>query len=282
MKLLGKQVADQLKQELKEKAAVWRKKGVTPKLVVVRVGNQQSDMAYENRMKQNCASVGITMNVKEVSRDIPKEAFLSLLRELDGDPMVHGILVFRPLPRHLEADEIYRAVSPEKDVDCMNPENLSRLFLGDPKAIPPCTAEAALAILNHYKMPLKGKHMVVINRSMVIGKPLAMLALASDATVTVCHSKTEHLSRLTQNADYVVTGAGKARLFGMEFFTPSSVVIDCGINFDEEGKLCGDIGEGVEALVSAVTPVPGGVGAVTSALLLCHVMDGLALQHSLD
>lgn len=281
MRLVGKQVADQLKQELKEKASAWRKKGVEPQLVVLRAGHQPSDIAYENRMKHNCASVGIKMTVKEVSRDIAKEDFSLLLKELNEDSSVHGILVFRPLPDHLETDDIHRAVSPEKDVDCMNPENLTRLFLGDPNAIPPCTSEAALAILRHYNMPLKGKHVVVVNRSMVIGKPLAMMALACDATVTICHSKTENLSQLTRHADYIITGVGKARLFGPEYFTSDSVVIDCGINFDEAGNMCGDVDERVEALAFALTPVPGGVGPVTSALLLCHVMDGLCLQKGL-
>lgn len=279
MRLDGKEVAAQLKSKLEEDILAWKERGVDPRLVVVRVGERPDDLAYENRVRNNCFSVGMQMESREVDPEISEADFLRVISQLNKDSQVHGIMVLRPLPKQLTTDAVNRSIDPRKDIDCMNPENLSKLFAGDPTAIPPCTSQAALTILKHYEMPLKGKHLVVINRSMVIGKPLAMLALSEDATVTICHSKTEGLAELCRRADYVVTGVGKARRFGLEYFSAHSVVVDCGINFDENGKMCGDVDfTAVEPSVKAITPVPGGVGAVTSALLLCHVLDGLRLQ----
>ena len=283
MRLDGKEAAAQLKSKLERDIMTWKERKVNPRLVLVRAGERPDDLAYENRVRNNCFSVGMQMEVREVDTEISEDAFLQVISQLNEDPLVHGIMILRPLPRQLTTEAVNRSIDPLKDIDCMNPENLSKLFAGDPTAIPPCTSQAALTILKHYGMPLEGKQLVVINRSMVIGKPLAMLALSENATVTICHSKTEGLAELCQRADYVVTGVGRARRFGPEYFAAHSVVVDCGINFDENGKMCGDVDfAAVEDQVKAITPVPGGVGAVTSALLLCHVLDGLRLREEVE
>lgn len=280
MQLKGKPVADQIKQEIIEAVNQSKADGKEPpKLAILRAGERPDDIAYEARVLKNCKELGIEVQVKAVEETIQTAEFLRTLSQLNDDPKVHGILVFRPLPRQLDEEQVNRSIKPEKDIDCMSPVNAEKIFLGDKSGIPPCTPEAVIEILKYYQYDLTGKNVVIVNRSMVLGKPLAMLFLNENSTVTVCHSKTKDLPKVTSGADIVVTGAGKAKFFGADYFTKDSVIIDVGINLDEENKLCGDVNyEEVSETVDAITPVPGGVGTVTSMILLRHVIRSMKQQ----
>jgi len=271
--LKGAAVASHIRETIIEKIEMCRLKGVNPKVAIVRVGQRSDDIAYENRVIKNCEKVGLTQQVYEFPEDISQEDFEKGLKAVNDDPQVDGILVFRPLPKHLDEDKICRMVSPLKDIDCMNPDNLSKLFIGEKGGFAPCTPEAVVEILKYYGVKLQGANAVVVNRSMVLGKPLSLLLLKENATVTVAHSKTEDMQKLTAGADIVVTGVGRAGFFGKEYFSEKNTVIDVGINF-ADGKMTGDVAfDEAEQVVKAITPVPGGVGAVTSMILLKHAAD---------
>lgn len=202
------------------------------------------------------------------------EELVSLMNKLNNDNSISGILVFRPLPKHIDEVKIRETISPDKDVDCMHPLNLARIFEGDMSGFGPCTPKAAMEILLHNNVNLEGKNVVVVNRSMVLGKPLAMMLLEKNATVTICHSRTKNLHEITSEADVVVTALGKAKFFDKKYFNEKSICIDVGISLDSEGKLSGDIDyPKVSEFVSMITPVPGGVGSVTTSILLSHVVD---------
>lgn len=280
MLLKGKPVADQIKAEILEAVNECQASGKNiPRLAILRAGNRPDDVAYESRVLKNCAELGIEVEVREVDDNIVMVNFLKVLDQLNDDPKVHGILIFRPLPGQLDMDIISRKIKPEKDIDCMSPVNAEKIFVGDKSGIPPCTPEAVIEILKYYQYELKGKNVAIVNRSLVLGKPLSMLFLNEDSTVTLCHSKTRALSEVTKKADIVVTGVGKAKFFGSKFFTKDSVIVDVGINLDEDGSLCGDVNFGeVAEMAAAVSPVPGGVGTVTSMILLKHVIRAMQLQ----
>lgn len=279
MLLKGKPVAAKIRDDILFAVNERRKSGLKlPKVAILRSGERQEDIAYENRVVKNCNSVGIEVSTIKVSRDIDMNKFSDILMGLNQDPEIHGILIFRPLPKQLDLDEISRLIKPEKDIDCMSPINTQKVFEGDDSGILPCTPEAVIEILKYYNYQLKGKNVAIVNRSMVLGKPLSMLFLLENATVTICHSKTESLSDITSKADIVVTGAGKVNFFGPEYFSLQSTVIDVGINY-EDGALCGDVDfDEVSDKVDAITPVPGGVGTVTSMILLSHVIRAMKLQ----
>lgn len=278
MLLKGKPVADKIKEDIIKAVEDCRNSGgCLPKLAVLRVGERADDLAYESRILRNCDELRIEAESVLVDNNIDMVDLLEILRKLNEDPKIHGILVLRPLPPQLDADVISRAIRPEKDIDCMSPVNAEKIFSGDKSGIPPCTPEAVIEILKYYQYELNGKNVAVVNRSMVLGRPLAMLFLAENATVTICHSKTKDLRQVASTADIVVTGVGKGRFFGKDYFNPDSVVIDVGINM-EDGKLCGDVDfDEVSESVAAITPVPGGVGTVTSMILLLHVIKAMKL-----
>ncbi|CBZ03056.1 methylenetetrahydrofolate dehydrogenase (NADP+) [Clostridium botulinum H04402 065] len=238
------------------------------------MGNKQDDIAYERSIIKSCEKLNIETKVEELSEDILEEDFLKLMESLNKEKEIHGILVFRPYPKHLNENIINSSIALNKDVDCMHPLNLERIFEGDLDGFMPCTPEAVIEILRYYDIDLKGKNIVIINRSMVVGKPLSMMALSHNATVTICHSKTIDLPSITKKADIVVTAIGKAKLIKEEYFNEDSIVMDVSINVDENGKLCGDVDfENVKEKVGAITPVPKGVGSVTTTLLLKHIVD---------
>lgn len=279
MLLKGKPVADKIKAEIIKTVEECKASGrCLPKLAVLRAGDRPDDVAYESRVLKNCTELGIAAEATVVDDNVDMVNFLEALSRLNNDPEIHGILVFRPLPEQLDIEAVSRSIRPDKDIDCMSPVNAEKIFTGDPAGIPPCTPEAVIEILKHYGYDLAGKNVAIISRSMVLGRPLSMLFLAEDATVTICHSKTRNLHKVTGGADIVVTGAGKAKFFGKEYFSENSVVIDVGINMDN-GNLCGDVDfEAVSDSVAAITPVPGGVGTVTSMILLSHVIKAMILQ----
>lgn len=271
MLLSGKEVASKIKALIAEDARSRTEAGSQPCLAVLRVGENGPDVAYEHRVRKNGEELGIRVVTRSLPLDITEEELLADVESINRNPAIHGVLIFRPLPRHINEERIACAVDPAKDADCMNPLQLQKLLTGDPSAVAPCTPEAVISILKHYEIPMEGKRVAIVNRSLVLGKPLALLFLQENATVTICHSKTADLKEVLRQADIVVTGIGKARFFGPEYFNEKAVVIDVGINF-ADGRMCGDVDfEGVQAGVAAITPVPGGVGAVTSAILLKHI-----------
>lgn len=262
-----------LLEEIKEEADVLIDKGINLSLAIVRVGNKEDDIAYERGILKNCEKVNIKGEVYEIPEDVTIEDFIKLLELLNRNSTIHGILIFRPLPKHLDENKIKHLINPDKDIDCMNPLNLAKVFEGVYSGFSPCTPAAVMEIIKRFKINLVGKKTVVIGRSMVVGKPLSMMLLKENATVTICHSKTANLQSVSSDADILVAAIGKAKFVTGEFIKPGTVVIDVGINVDEEGKLCGDVDfETASKKASLITPVPGGVGSVTTAILLKHVL----------
>ncbi len=280
MLLKGKPAADKIRAEIQAAVEECRAAGkAPPSLALLRAGRRPDDMAYESRILKNCGKLGIQADVTELDEAVNTEGVLQALDVLNNNEKVHGILVFRPLPKGVDEKAVREKISPKKDIDCMSPVNLEKIFEGGQKVIPPCTPEAVIAILEHYGYSLTGKNVVIVNRSMVLGKPLSMLFLGRNATVTLCHSKTRQLQDITAAADIVVSGVGRASYFGPEYFSAHSVVVDVGINVDNDNKLCGDVNfEEVSERVEALTPVPGGVGTLTSMLLLEHVIRAMRNQ----
>ncbi|KOR25487.1 bifunctional 5,10-methylenetetrahydrofolate dehydrogenase/5,10-methenyltetrahydrofolate cyclohydrolase [Clostridium sp. L74] len=272
--LYGNEVALKIKEDLNLRIDKLKEKNIIPKLAILRMGNKQDDISYERSIIKNCEKLNIETKVYELKEDILENDFLKLMEELNGEKNIHGILVFRPYPKHLNESIINSAIALNKDIDCMHPLNLEKIFEGDLDGFMPCTPEAVMEILKYYDIDLKGKNIAIINRSMVVGKPLAMMALSNNATVTICHSRTVDLPSITKKADIVVTAIGKAKLIKEEYFNKDSIVIDVSINVDENGKLCGDVDfENVQDKVKAITPVPKGVGSVTTTLLLKHIVE---------
>ncbi len=273
MRLAGAKVAEQITEDLIDRCERLKQMQPDLKIAIFRVGENPDDIAYEKRVLKNCMKVGLGAEVISLEKEITQEALLQKISQYNQAASVSGILVFRPLPKHLDEQGIGEIISPEKDIDCMNPRNLQKLLLGEKDRIAPCTPEAVMELIQYYGIALQGKHVAIVNRSMVLGKPLALLFLERNATVTICHSKTENLKEITAKADIVVTGVGKANYFGKEYFKKEAVVIDVGINFTSEG-MCGDVDyEAVKDYLTAITPVPGGVGAVTSMVLLRHALQ---------
>lgn len=272
--LKGKVVADKIKERMMEEIKELKEKGKIPTLAIVRLGDNPDDISYENSIIKNCEKVGIETKVFERDTNISTEELISLIEDLNIDNTISGILVFRPLPKHIDEAKVREAVNPSKDVDCMHPLNLAKVFEGDFSGFAPCTPKAAMEILLSNNIDLEGKNVVIVNRSMVLGKPLAMMMLKHNATVTICHSKTKNLQEITRNADIVVTALGKAKFFNRDYFNENSICIDVGVSLDDEGNLSGDINfDEVSQLVSKITPVPGGVGSVTTSILLSHVVE---------
>ena len=256
-------------------AETLAKKGCAPCLAIVRVGEKSSDLSYERGVLKRAPEAGILVRVIALPADVPAERYYDEVRALAADASVHGILLFRPLPKHIDEEKALSLLPPEKDVDGCTPGSLATVFSGRGSGFPPCTAEAAMAILEYYHIPLSGKKAVVLGRSLVIGRPVAMMLLQQNATVTICHTKTEHPGETAREADILITATGQLRSVGASFVSVGQTVIDVGIGFCEElQKLCGDvIAEEAEPVVSRLTPVPGGVGSVTTAVLLSHVAE---------
>lgn len=271
--LKGKLVAESIREQMIKDVEELGKDGRVPKLGIIRLGNNAGDISYEKSLIKSCTDIGIEVEVFERDTEITTEDLVELLDELNNNDKISGILVFRPLPKHIDEDLIMSAINPKKDVDCMHPLNLERIFEGDMSGFAPGTPKAAMEILKYYDVELEGKDVVVVNRSMVVGKPLVMMLLEENATVTICHSRTKDLAEKTKNADVVCVALGVPKFFGKEYFNENSVIIDIGVSRDKDGKLSGDTDyDEVVDQVKMITPVPGGVGAVTTSLLLSHVV----------
>lgn len=277
----GKPVADKISEELIKEVNNLIEMGINPKLSIVRVGARGDDLAYERGALKRCQSIGISTEVLELAEDISQEEYIEVLHKLNDDKSVHGILCFRPLPAHLNEEAIKYEIKPEKDVDCFSPINAAKIMEGDNSGFPPCTPTAVVEILKHYGVELKGSKVSVLGRSMVVGKPAAMLLLNEHATVTICHSRTKDLSEVTSQADILVAAVGRAKMVKENFIKEGAVVIDVGINVDEEGKLCGDVDtDAALDKVSMITPVPAGVGSVTTSILAKHLVKACKLQNN--
>lgn len=271
--LKGKEVADKIKQEMQIKVRELNEAGKIPTLAIVRLGSNDGDVSYEKSIIKACSNAGIKAIVIEKETSISTKELTQLMEDINNDSSVSGVLLFRPLPKHIDEEVIRNSVDPSKDVDCMHPLNLERIFEGRLDGFAPCTPKAAMEILLYNQVPLEGKNVVVVNRSMVVGKPLVMMLLEKNATVTICHSRTKNLKEITSKADVVITALGKAKYFTEEFFNEDSVVIDVGVSMTDDGKLSGDVDyENVEPKVAMITPVPGGVGSVTTTILLNQVV----------
>ncbi len=271
--LSGKEVAAVIKSKAKEESLALRQKGITPTIGILRVGNRQDDIAYERGITKNCDSVDVECKVFELPEDVNMESFTETLEKMNNDKNIHGILIFQPLPKQLDEEKIKYIINPDKDIDCMNPNNMVKIFEGSLDGFLPCTPAAVMEILKYYEIPIKGTNTVVLGRSMVVGKPLSMMLLKENATVTICHSKTKNLSEVVAGADIVVAAIGKAKFVGKEFVKLGAVVLDVGINVDENGKMCGDVNfDEVSEIAGSITPVPKGVGSVTTSILLKHVI----------
>lgn len=252
-----------------------REKGIWPTLAILRVGERADDISYERGAMKRCDAVGVAVKNVILPEDISQEELMEELDQLNKDCDVHGILVFRPLPKHLDEDAVRLAMDPAKDVDGITDGSLAGVFTNTSVGFCPCTAQAALEILDYYGVECSGKRAAVIGRSLVVGRPAAMLLMHKNATVTICHTRTADTPSVTKEADIVVVCAGKMEAIDAPYFRPGQTVIDVGIGFNEEkGKLCGDVDyDVVEPVVDAITPVPGGVGSVTTAVLVKHVVE---------
>ena len=256
------------------RCAALREKGVVPTLAVVRVGAREDDLSYEKGVMARCAKVGVEMKQFLLPADAAQEELLGVIACINADPSIHGCLLFRPLPRQFDDRTVRVALAPEKDIDGITDGSLAGVFTNTALGYPPCTAQACLEILKFYGIPLSGRRAVVVGRSLVVGKPAAMMLDRENATVTLCNSRTRDLPEVCREADIVVVAMGKAGAVGAEHLREGQVVVDVGIHVNEEGKLCGDVRFGeAEPLVEAITPVPGGVGTVTTSVLVSHVVE---------
>ena len=271
--MLGKDTAAAVKAELDREIAELKAAGIMPRLDIIRVGERPEDIAYENGARKRFEKLGICLNVNVLPQDVTEEEFEAKLQELNNDPDIHGILIFRPLPDTLDVDRISRLTAPEKDVDCFDPVNIAKVLNGDSDGFAPCTAEAAIEIGERGGIDFDGKDVTIIGRSMVVGRPLAMMLLKKNATVTVCHLHTKDLKESCRRADVIISAAGHAGLVTADMVKDGASIIDIGINVTEDGKLVGDVDfDAVAEKAARITPVPGGVGGVTTSILARHVV----------
>ena len=282
-RLLGKEVNEALVAALQTRTAALREKGVTPTLGIIRLGENPSDLSYEKGATKRAEEVGVAVKNYILPEDASKEDVLKVIDEVNADDSVHGVLMFRPLPKHLKADqdEICNRLAPCKDVDSMTHMSNAGVFEGQDLGYAPCTPAACMEILDHYGIDCKGKNAVVIGRSLVVGKPAAMMLMGKNATVTVCHTRTVNTAEICKGADIIVTAAGVLNSLTKDFVREGQIVIDVSMNWNPEkitskgkGGMSGDcVFDEVEPIVEAITPVPGGVGAVTTTVLMKHVVE---------
>ncbi|MCR4587622.1 MAG: bifunctional 5,10-methylene-tetrahydrofolate dehydrogenase/5,10-methylene-tetrahydrofolate cyclohydrolase [Lachnospiraceae bacterium] len=277
--LKGIAVANAINERIGEE--MKNRKGTVPHLAIVRVGERGDDLAYERGAVKKMEKVGFTYEVNAFPADISNEDFLKAFDAINEDPAVDGILLFKPLPKHLDEKEVERRICPEKDLDGISPVNMAKVYAGDPAGFAPCTAEAVMEMLDYAGIDLTGKRVTVVGRSTVIGKPVTMLLMKKNATVTVCHTKTKDTEGTCRAAEVVVAAAGSAKMIGAGHISRGAVVIDVGINVDGEGNLCGDVDfDAVAEKCSLITPVPGGVGSVTTSVLAKHLLRAANLRNA--
>lgn len=271
----GKRISTEVKDELKEKVAKLREKGVECTLAVIQVGNDPASSVYVNNKHKACAYVGIRSLVYALPEETTEEQLLELIADLNAREDVHGILVQLPLPKHIKEETVLLSIDPKKDVDGFHPMNVGNLNVGR-KAYVSCTPAGIIELLKRSNIEIEGKECVVIGRSNIVGKPMATLMLQENATVTICHSRTKNLKEVAKRADILIVAIGKPKFVTAEYVKEGAVVIDVGIHRNEQNKLCGDVDfESVEPLASAITPVPGGVGPMTIAMLMKNCVESV-------
>lgn len=272
--LLGKEVTAALNERIKTDVATLNAKGVKPTLGIIRVGERPDDLSYERGATKRCETLGVEYKKYLLPADVSQDELLKVVDEVNNDDNIHGVLMFRPLPKHIDQTLVENALAAEKDVDCQTDASLGGVFTGKKVGFPPCTPQACMEILDHYGIDCTGKKAVVIGRSLVVGKPAAQMLIKKNATVTTCHTRTIDMPSVAREGEILIVAAGRAGVVGAEYVSPGQIVIDVGINVNEEGKLCGDVDyAAVEPIVEAITPVPGGVGSVTTSVLVGHVVE---------
>lgn len=275
--LLGKEVNEKLNARILARCEALKARGVNPTLAIVRCGQRPDDLSYEKGATKRAEALGVAVEKFLLPEDVSKEELLRTIDEINANDRIHGVLMFRPLPKHLKADqdEICNRLDPRKDVDGMTDGSNAGVFMGKELGFAPCTPAACMEILDHYGIDCTGKKAVVLGRSLVVGKPAAMMLLGKNATVTICHTKTKDVAAAAREADILVSAAGVLKSLTRDYVRPGQVVIDVSINWDEaKGGIAGDaVYDEVEPIVEAITPVPGGVGAVTTSVLIGHVVE---------
>lgn len=269
----GKLISTQIKDELKAEVVALKEKGIVPCLAVIQVGNDPASSVYVNNKKKACAYIGIESLAYELEENISQEELLTIIDELNHNDMVNGILVQLPLPKHIDEEAVIKAIAPEKDVDGFHPETVGNMCIGS-KGFLPCTPAGVIQLLKRSNIEIEGKECVVIGRSNIVGKPMALLLLRENGTVTITHSRTKDLKEITKRADILVAAIGKPKFVTAEYVKEGAVVIDVGIHRNADNKLCGDVDfDDVVEKVSAITPVPGGVGPMTIAMLMNNCVE---------
>ena len=269
----GKRISAEIKDELKEEVVQLKEQGITGALAVIQVGNDPASSVYVRNKKRACEYIGIDSLSYELPEETSQDELLALIDKLNKEEHVKGILVQLPLPEGIDEDAVIRAISPKKDVDGFHPNNIANLFLGE-KSLVPCTPKGMLVLLDEIGYDLEGKEVVIVGRSNIVGKPVALLCLQKNATVTIAHSKTKNLKEVCKRADVLIAAIGKAKFFNHEYVKDGAIILDVGINRDENNKLCGDVDfDDVKDIVKAITPVPGGVGPMTITMLMKNTID---------
>ena len=269
----GKAVSQKIKVQVKERVEKLAQQGIIPGLAVVLVGENSASLTYVKNKKKTCEALGMRSDLHQFPDTLTEQELLAKIEQLNRDPQIHGILVQLPLPKQIDESKVISAISPEKDVDGFHPISVGNMMIGK-DAFLPCTPHGIMELLSHYGIDPAGKHAVVIGRSNIVGKPIGQLLLQKDATVTYCHSKTKDLAHFTAQADILIAAIGRAKFIDHTFIKPGAVIIDVGMNRDENGKLCGDVDfEDVQETAGFVTPVPGGVGPMTIAMLMGNTLE---------
>lgn len=272
--LKGKPVADAITEDIKNRSDILREKGKIPTLAIVRVGENSADMAYERGAMKRSEKAGVYVERILLPEDANTAQVVATVEKLNQDEAIDGVLIFSPLPKHIDEDQVRNTLVAEKDVDGIGDRAMAGVYSGQAIGYSPCTAQACIEILKYYNVPIKGKKATIIGRSLIIGKPVAMMLMKEHATITVCHTRTENIQKESQAGDIVIAAAGKAKMVDGSYLREGQVVIDVGINVDEEGNMCGDVDfDSAEKIVKGITPVPGGVGSVTTSILMKHVVE---------
>ena len=273
--LKGAPVAKRLNEKMCKKVELLAGKGIKPTVAVLRVGERADDLSYEKGILKRCAQVGVEVKSVILPLNVESEKFFEILHMLNEDASVHGILMFRPLPEHIDGEKARKMLKPAKDIDGCTDGSLAGVFTNTNVGFAPCTAQAAMEILDYYGIECEGKRAAVIGRSLVVGRPVSMMLMHKNATVTTCHTRTLNVPGVTKGAEILIVCSGQMESIGAEYLRDGQVVVDVGIGWnDEKGKLCGDVKfEEAEPIVAAITPVPGGVGAVTTSILVSHVIE---------
>ena len=271
--LSGKEVSNQIDIFTKINIMKLHKIGITPKLGIIRISEQEDDLSYERNIIKKCEKLGVSYEKFYLPQNAKENSLLKLINDINTNENIHGVLLFRPLPKYLNEEKIINMINPEKDVDGITDYSIAGIFSGKEQGFSPCTPQSCIEILDYYGISCTGKKIVVVGRSLVIGKPLTMMLINKNATVTVCHTKTKNITSITKEADIVIVAAGKQGLINESYIKPGQIIIDVGIHVNEDGKISGDVDfEEVKNIVDAITPVPGGVGSVTTSVLIQHVV----------